>query len=115
MSGIDEGAHVIDRLRAEQLEHFAELRELLERRRTPSLTQRDILAALLAAQTKQGSEHSSVKLTRNAKGDAQLEVIVRTGESAEIDTAAKAADEAVRIYNSLCELFPMFRGGASNE
>jgi hypothetical protein len=51
-------------------------------------------------------DHSSVTLSRNAKGDTQIEVVVRTGDDAEVTTPAEALAEAVRLYDSLREKYP---------
>jgi hypothetical protein len=67
----------------------------------------EVTRALLAALSKTGGEHSTVKLTRNAKGDTQIEVSVRTGDSPEVETAADAMAEAVRLYDNLREVYPM--------
>lgn len=60
--------------------------------------------------SKGGGEHSSVSLTRNAKGETQIEVTVRTGDSGEITTAAQAAAEARTIYDRLRSAYPMASG-----
>lgn len=72
-----------------------------------SLTRAEIMRGLLAAIGKTGGEHSTVKLTRNAKGDTQIEVSVRTGDTPGVETAADASAEAVRLYDNLRELYPM--------
>jgi hypothetical protein len=69
------------------------------------VTRDDVLAALLAAQTRTGGEHSSVTLKTNAKGETQVEVTVRSGESDEIATAAEAFAEASRLYLEARRLF----------
>lgn len=51
-------------------------------------------------------DRSSVTLTRNAKGDTQIEVTVRTGDTGDVLTAADAAAEAQRLYDSLREAYP---------
>lgn len=75
-----------------------------------SISRAEILRGLLAAISKTGGEHSTVKLTRNARGDTQVEVSVRTGDHEGVETAADAAAEAVRIYDNLRELYPMNGG-----
>lgn len=72
-----------------------------------SITRAEIMRGLLSAINKTGGEHSTVRLSRNAKGDTQFEVSVRTGEADAIATAADAQAEAVRLYRMLDELFPM--------
>lgn len=72
----------------------------------------DVLAALLARATQTGSEHSSVRLARNAKGDTQIEIVVRSGDSPDIETAAQALAEATRLYDNCRELYPLIVGPA---
>lgn len=52
-------------------------------------------------------DHSSVTLSRNSKGDTQIEVVVRTGDDAEITTPAQALAEAVRLYDELRNTYPI--------
>lgn len=63
----------------------------------------EVLELLL---TRGGSEHSAVTLSRNAKGETQIEVTVRTGDSGEVLTAADAADHAQTIYDGLRTSYP---------
>lgn len=79
--------------------------------RRVSLSQ--IVEAQLAALTRAGGEHSSVKLTRNAKGDTQIEVTVRTGDEAHLITAADAATHARAIYDELRTAYPLEPNGAA--
>jgi hypothetical protein len=60
--------------------------------------------------TKGGGEHSSVSLSRNAKGETQIEVTVRTGEGGEVTTARQAAAEAQTIYDQLRSAYPLASG-----
>lgn len=79
-----------------------------EAARPRRLTQGEILAALLERIVAgAGTEHSSVELTRNAKGDVQIKVAVRTGESDEVLTAEHAAAKARSIYDALAAIYPM--------
>ena len=71
------------------------------------LRQSEIIELLL---TKAGGEHSSVTLTRNAKGETQIEVTVRTGEHGAVTTAAEAAAEAQTIYDGLRSAYPLAGG-----
>jgi len=48
-----------------------------------------------------GAEHSSVTLSRNAKGETQIEVVVRTGEAGDITTIEEAEAAAVEVYDRL--------------
>lgn len=52
------------------------------------------------------SEHSSVTLSRNAKGETQIEVVVRTGEGGGVETVEQARAAAVAVYESLRNAYP---------
>lgn len=67
----------------------------------------EVTRALLAALSKRSADGSTVSLARNAKGDTQITVSVRTGDTVGVDTAAEASAEAVRLYDALRELYPM--------
>lgn len=54
---------------------------------------------------KGGSEHSSVTLARNAKGETQIEVVVRTGEAGDVTTIEEAEAAAIAVYDRLRELY----------
>lgn len=71
------------------------------------MTLTEVVRELLSAQSKHGGERSMVKLTRNARGDTQIEVAVRTGDTSGIETAADCAAEATRIYDALSMVYPM--------
>lgn len=66
-----------------------------------------VAAALLEAQTRARAAGSSVTLTRNAKGNTQIEVVVRAGDSDLIQTAHDAELEAQAIYDRLCAAYAM--------
>jgi hypothetical protein len=70
------------------------------------ITQTQILERLLHALGRGAQEHSTVKLTRNAKGDTQIEVSVRTGES-EVETVDEARVKAEQTYDHLREMYPL--------
>lgn len=70
---------------------------------TPRVTNSEIIRRLL---DRGGSEHSSVTITRNAKGATQLEVVVRTGEGGAITTPEEAETVAAEIYDRLRERYP---------
>lgn len=53
-----------------------------------------------------GSEHSSVTLSRNAKGATQIEVVVRTGEGGAVTTVEEAEAVAVSVYERLRGRYP---------
>lgn len=77
------------------------------------LRQRDVLRSLLAANENRGGTSSSITISRNAKGDAQFEVTVRSGDSPEIQTAADAHAEAVRIFDALSLTYKRAHGAQS--
>jgi hypothetical protein len=89
-------------------ERTPEMAEQLPRR----LTQSQIIGLLL---TRGGRDHSTVTLSRNAKGETQIEVVVRTGESDEVASVDDAAAKATAIFDQLRRRFPMNDGrvGAS--
>lgn len=55
------------------------------------------------------ADHSTVRLARNAKGDTQVDVSVRTGEAG-LETVEAAAAKARELYDDLCGAYPM-KGG----
>lgn len=67
------------------------------------LRQRDIIRMLLE---RGSSEHSSVTLARNSKGDTTIEVIVRTSDHGEAATIEDAEALARATYDRLRELYP---------
>ena len=67
------------------------------------LRQRDIIRMLLE---RGSSEHSSVTLGRNSKGDTTIEVIVRTGDSGGVETIEEAETAAQAVYDRLRTLYP---------
>lgn len=67
------------------------------------ITQGEIIRELLA---RGGAEHSSVTITRNAKGETQLEVVVRTGEGGNVTTPEQAEETAQAIYDRLRVRYP---------
>lgn len=68
---------------------------------TRRLTLSEIVQQLLARGTRDGS---SVTLTRNAKGDTQIEVVVRTHEDGAA-TPQDAATVARAVYDELCTAY----------
>lgn len=64
--------------------------------------QRSVIAALL---DRGGGEHSSVVLTRNSKGDTQIEVTVRT-DADTIQSADEAYTKARELYDAACKAYP---------
>lgn len=73
------------------------------------LTLSQIVEALLQ---RGGGEHSSVTLSRNAKGETQIEVAVRTGETSGLETIEQAEAAAQAVYDRLRIAYP-FGGEAS--
>ncbi len=70
------------------------------------LTLSEILQAHLDRMAHSGGERSSVELTRNAKGDTQIKVTVRTGDSDDTATVEAASAKAREIYDALRMLYP---------
>jgi hypothetical protein len=71
------------------------------------VTNAEVLRAFLVQMQNRGGEHSTIRLARNAKGDTQIEVSVRTGESPEVETVEDAAAKAREVYEALRMLYPM--------
>jgi hypothetical protein len=67
------------------------------------LRQRDIIRMLLE---RGSSEHSSVTLARNSKGDTTIEVIVRTSDGGEAQSLAEAEALAQAVYDRLRSAYP---------
>lgn len=61
-----------------------------------------------------GGEHSSVTITRNAKGEVQLEVVVRTAEQGDVQSADDAAAKAEAIFDGLVAKYPLSSGVTFN-
>jgi hypothetical protein len=70
------------------------------------LTQSEIVERLLHALNRGGQDHSTIELSRNAKGDTQIRVSVRTGEGG-VETVDEARAKATEQYEHLRELYPM--------
>lgn len=58
------------------------------------------------------SQSSSVSLTRNAKGETQIEVVVRTDATGDVATIEDAETIATAVYDRLRTAYT-FNGGAS--
>lgn len=52
-------------------------------------------------------DHSSVTLSRNAKGGTQIEVVVRTGDDPEHATPDYALAKAMELYNIARAAYPL--------
>lgn len=81
---------------------------------TPTSTERpkrmtlsEIVELLLARST---SDRTSVALSRNAKGETQIEVVVRTSDGGDVATADAAADKAQELYERFRNRYPMSDG-----
>jgi hypothetical protein len=72
----------------------------------PRLTLSQIVEMQLHAMARGGQEHSTVELSRNAKGDTQIRVSVRTGEG-DVETVEQARMRAQEQYDHLRELYPL--------
>jgi hypothetical protein len=81
--------------------------------RPKRMTLSDVVERLLT-RGGQGSA-SSVTLTRNAKGQTQIEVVVRAGETEEFATAQEAKEAAEGMYDALCAKYPTVEGYARND
>jgi hypothetical protein len=77
------------------------------------MTLSHVLELLLA---RSASDRSSVTLTRNAKGETQIEVVVRTTEAGDVATVDDAYSKAVELYDKARRQYPMSTGqvGASS-
>lgn len=58
-----------------------------------------------------GGEHSSVTLSRNSKGETQIEVVVRTGDQGAVTTIEEAEIAASDVYGRLRTVYPFGGGG----
>jgi len=68
------------------------------------MTNDQLIERLVSALSANGADHSCVKLSRNAKGETQIEVSVRT-DSAEILTADDASVKAQAVYDAMAEKY----------
>ncbi|PYO40124.1 MAG: hypothetical protein DMD33_18745 [Gemmatimonadetes bacterium] len=76
---------------------------------TPSkrMTLSQVVEALL---NRGGGERSSVALSRNAKGETQIEVTVRTADTGAVETIEQAEQAAQEVYDRLRSRYPMSSG-----
>jgi len=72
------------------------------------ITAAEIIRLLL---TRERGERSSVTLARNAKGNVQVEVQVRTGDTGDVLTVLDAEKRATEIYERLAARYPMAEEG----
>jgi hypothetical protein len=73
----------------------------------PRLTQGEIIRQLLDRGSGAGS---SVVLSRNAKGETQIEVTVRTTDGGEVPSVTAAEALATEVYDRLRVKYPMSDG-----
>jgi len=78
---------------------------------TPAPKRMSLSQVVEALLQRGGSEHSSVTLSRNAKGETQIEVVVRTGEAGDVTTIQEAEQAAIAVYDRLRERYTF---GAEN-
>jgi hypothetical protein len=79
------------------------MRDTQHDERPRRLTHSQIIDELIGALARGSSDHSTVALSRNAKGDTQISVSVRTGEGDDT-TADEAAAKATELYDDLAAL-----------
>jgi hypothetical protein len=77
--------------------------EVAVEERPRRLTMSQIVELLL---TRSPADHSTIRLSRNAKGDTQVDVSIRTGEPG-LETVEQARAKAEETYEHLCKLYPM--------
>lgn len=75
--------------------------------RPKRMTLSEIVELLLA---RSASDRTSVSLSRNAKGDTQIEVVVRTSDGGDVATADQAAAKAQELYERFRNRYPMSDG-----
>jgi hypothetical protein len=67
-----------------------------------------MLSAFVEKQTRHApTDHSSVTLKTNARGDVQIDVTVRTGETPDLVTVDDAAAKARTVFDLLRSLYPL--------
>jgi hypothetical protein len=75
--------------------------------RKPRVSLSEIVTMLLS---KGGTEHSSVTLSRNAKGETQIEVVARTGGENGPTTLIEAEEVCVAVYDRIRRRYPLSSG-----
>ena len=73
---------------------------------TPAPKRMSLSQVVEALLQRGSSEHSSVTISRNAKGETQLEVVVRTGDAGEVATIEEAETAATAVYDRLRTAYP---------
>lgn len=74
---------------------------------TPRMTLSRVIEMLLE---RGQSDRSSVSLSRNAKGETQIEVVVRTSDEGAVQTVEQAEAVAQLVYDRLRAAYPMANG-----
>lgn len=69
----------------------------------------ELARLLIAAGSRNAADRSSVRLTRNARGDTQIEVVVGAGED-DADTIETVAERACATYDELRGRYPLGGG-----
>lgn len=111
MATSDDVLAAVNTMRAELGAVVAEIANAPEREPGRRITQTEVLRALLEAQQSRGQVHSSVSISRNARGGKQWEIVVRAGESADVQTAADCARVAEEIDTALTAVYGNSDGG----
>lgn len=76
--------------------------------RPAALSQREMLSAFVERATRLApTEHSSVTLKTNARGEVQIDVTVRTGDSPDVVTVDDAAGKARAVFDVLRSIYPL--------
>ena len=82
----------------------------------PAAPKRMTLSQVVEQLLQRGSsEHSSVTLSRNSKGETQIEVVVRTGDAGDVLTIEEAEQAATAVYDRLRELYVYGAGNGATE
>ena len=72
------------------------------------MTQREMLTAFVERSTRTApTEHSSVNLKTNARGEVQIDVTVRTGETPDLVTVDDAAAKCRAVFETLRAFYPL--------
>lgn len=74
----------------------------------------ELVRLLVVAGSRNVADRSSVRLTRNAKGDTQIEVVVGAGEPG-VESVSEVAEKACELYDHLRELYPLGEPPAGEE
>jgi hypothetical protein len=82
---------------------------------SPEAPKRMTLSAVVEHLLNRGSsQSSSVTLTRNAKGETQIEVVVRTDAELDIVTPDDARKTAEQVYDALRTKYPLVTAPSSS-